>query len=362
MASFEYDFHGCHKLQLPKERYTGKGLTGLVNLGNKCFMNSILQCLVHSLKLSDYFLSGQFREEDPENLYRRREEYYVVMSYTTLVHSMFEQNQLLKPKSFVENISKFVRKYFSCQQQDSHECLMYIFDILHRALKYEIDVEIRGEVKNTRDALMKQSLEQWTGFFKDNYSFIVEQFGGMLMNEVSCVNCKKPEQRIFEPFTCLSVNLGKHDTTLDACLADFFKRDELVTTWTCEACDMAGCRKSCSAWSLPNYLVIHLKRFTNDGRKIRSFVEFPMDDLVLSSYVTSQKGDPNNYVYSLYAVNCHSGDVGGGHYWSHCKNLDGKWYTFNDGDVSKAPSSQVKAHIVTNDAYILFYYRKFIEV
>lgn len=355
--SYEYDLHHHHELSLERSKYKSKGLTGLTNLGNKCFMNSILQCLSNTLKLTDYFLSGKYKEDDPDQKNRRKNEYYIVLSYLNLVINAWDTNQVLKPKSFVENISKFVPKYFNLDQQDSHECLMYILEYLHKALSYEIEVDIMGKAKNDQDILMKQSLEQWSKFYTSNYSTIVDIFNGMFYNRIKCNNCLVQEN-IFEPFNCISLNIPQSGSSnLENCLNLYFNNDEHIDSWACEKCKGSGCTKSIKTWTLPNYLIIHLKRFTNSGDKIHTHIDFPVEDLNLTQYISKDKSDPNNYIYSLYAVNYHSGNSNSGHYWSACKNLDKDWYIYNDSDVSKLQTT----NLLSKDAYILFYYRKYIK-
>lgn len=354
---YSYDFHQHYELTLPKNKYVKKGLCGLVNLGNKCFMISILQCLFSSLKLTDYFLSHQFKQDDPNNLNPAKKEYYIVLSYINLLINVWESNQVLKPKSFTENMSIFVKKYFTLQQQDSHECLLYILDLLHKGLSYEIEVEINGNVKNNSDLLMKKSLESWKNFYENSFSYIIELFNGLTHNNIKCNSCDHYDD-VFEPYNCLSIDIPNQTESLDNCLISYFNDKEHIDQWKCEKCNNHGCSKNSKLWSIPNYLVIHLKRFTNDGNKKITHIDFPVDNLNLTPYISTDKNDPNNYIYSLYAVNYHSGSLNSGHYWSNCKNLDNNWYLFNDGNVSKIHND---TDLITKDAYVLFYHRKFIK-
>ena len=142
------------------------------------------------------------------------------MSYVNLINNVWLSNQLIKPKSFVENISKRVQKYYTLQQQDSHECLLYVLDVLHRGLAYEIDVEIKGDVKDPTDALMQKSLQTWKSFYEKEYSYIVETFNGLTYNEIKCSGCDCSED-VFEPFNCLSIDIPLDQSTV--------KLQEIVT-------------------------------------------------------------------------------------------------------------------------------------
>lgn len=352
-----YDYHTHHEIIKPKSIYTKKGLCGLINLGNKCFLNSIIQCLSNTVKLTDYLISYSHIKDNTDINIHSKKEHDFVNQFVILLENIWKSNKLIKPKSLIDSLSKLIPKYQGIQQQDSHECLVYMLDLLHKGISYEIDVEIQGEVKTKTDKLMKQHIETWKSFYENNYSFIIENFNGMYYNKITCQNCSNQEN-IFEPYNILSIDIPTNESvSVENCINNTLNKDELINTWTCDKCKKNGCKKNTSIWNLPNYLIIHLKRFKNNGQKNNQHISFTLNDINISNIIADDKQDPNNYIYSLYAINYHSGSLSSGHYWSCCKNLDSNWYLFNDGHVSKCHDT---SEFLSKDAYILFYYRKYI--
>jgi ubiquitin carboxyl-terminal hydrolase 8 len=366
---YNYDFHKNYDLSISKSDYQKKGLSGLMNLGAKCFASSIIQCLSNTLSLTDYFLSNKYKEDIP-NSSKKCPESLVLTNYSNLVTTMWSENQIIKPKSFMESISMFHKKYFSMTQQDSHEFLLYLLDLLHLSIKYEIEVDISGKVVTYKDQLMKESIETWKRFYENDYSFIVDTFNGTTISSIACNGCDN-KNAIFEPYNSFSLSLSNKNSSLYECLDDYFNNNEIIDNWKCDKCTGDGCTKNTKIWTIPNYVIIHLKRFKDQtGMALRSqslknnsLVDFPLTDLDLTKYISSDKNDTNNYIYDLYAINQHSGDLNSGHYWSSCKNLDNNWYQFNDADVSRHNLNEdyIKQKLVTNEAYILFYHRKMIK-
>ncbi|QRW27817.1 ubiquitin carboxyl-terminal hydrolase [Rhizoctonia solani] len=153
---------------------------------------------------------------------------------------------------------------------------------------------------------------------------------------------------------------GRCSIDLEDCLDEFTKEEQLgeEDLWYCPRCKRhQQATKRFELWSVPDILVVHLKRFSNARAmrdKIDALVEFPISGLDLSSRV-GESGQSDECVYDLFAVDEHMGGLGGGHYRAYAKNLsDGEWYHFDDSYVSKSSTEDS----VNANAYLLFYRRR----
>ena len=128
----------------------------------------------------------------------------------------------------------------------------------------------------------------------------------------------------------------KHGFSLGDCLDEFGKPETLSEsdTWYCPRCkEHRRATKKFELWKTPDVLVIHLKRFSSQGRfnnKLDVLVDFPLEGLDLTSRLATKSEDGKSPVYELFAVDNHYGGLGGGHYTAFAKNfIDKRWYEYN---------------------------------
>ena len=126
----------------------------------------------------------------------------------------------------------------------------------------------------------------------------------------------------------------KSGITLQECFAETSKGEILSeeNAWYCNRCkELRRASKTLEIWTLPDILVVHLKRFSaNRGfrDKIDVLVDFPIEGLDLSERVGLPEG--KEMIYDLFAVDNHYGGLGGGHYTAFAQNFfDKKWYEYN---------------------------------
>ncbi len=358
IEDYTYDYYKYYKLKFKKELYIKNGYSGIMNPGNKCFMTSILHCLISSLSLTDYFLSGDYKEDIQK---KSNEILEVGMNYNFLVKKVYDYNQLIQFIPLYKSLCKKYEKYNSSQQQDSHEFLMIFLQLLHNSFCYRIQFK-RNLEKEEQNPLIKLSTDTWESFFKNDYSIITKLFYGSTIRRLICNKCDKHDYT-FEPFNYIPVYIKENSKNLIDCLG--ILNDEIVT----KSCDNTNCKNKkhtikTHLWTLPNYLIFVIKRFDNNQHieKNNQIIDFPINNLDLSSLIHPQKhSEKVTYLYDLYAVNFHTGTMKNGHYFSIIKNvITNEWYTYNDGDIIKHPSFIIENSLKNKNAYILFYHRKFI--
>nr|XP_033780173.1 ubiquitin carboxyl-terminal hydrolase 11 isoform X1 [Geotrypetes seraphini] len=161
----------------------------------------------------------------------------------------------------------------------------------------------------------------------------------------------------------MSYMLKKNPVKLEKCI-DLFTTVETLeeeNPWYCPTCKKhQRATKKLDLWSLPEVLIIHLKRFSYtkfSREKLDTLVEFPVRDLDFSKYIIKPRTetDPTQYKYDLIAVSNHYGGLRDGHYTTFARNKDtGQWCYFDDSSVSAVSERQIESKA----AYVLFYQRQ----
>ena len=337
--------------------YEDKGLTGLCNLGNTCFLNSLMQILSHTYELSEFLNKETYKEK-----LNRKPDTLLLLEWDKLRKLMWSQNCVISPGAFVQTIQKVAKHkkkdiFTGWAQNDLPEFLLFLLEAFHISLMREVEMNIKGTIENKTDKLAKICYEMMKTMYRKEYSELLSIFYGIHVSKLQMPTNEVPISLTPEPFLMIDLPLHpKKQPNIYDCL-DLYCEKELLdgdnAVYNDKLQKKVDAEKSIIFWSLPSILIISLKRFTKIGRKDNTLVDFPLTDLKLSKYVKGYNRD--SYIYDLYGICNHSGNVLGGHYTSFVCTANGKWYHFNDTNVTLVDRVE---KIVSPASYCLFYRKK----
>ncbi|KAJ6796036.1 ubiquitin carboxyl-terminal hydrolase 22-like [Iris pallida] len=380
---------------------TPLGLRGMNNLGNTCFMSSVLQALLHTPPLRDYFLS------DLHNRFVCRQKGRKKRSANGSVNANAGGDPRLclsceldemysfvfsgdrtpySPAKFLYSWWQHASNLASYTQQDAHEFFISMLDGIHE--KVEED-QFRAQNESNGDCCIAHRI-----------------FSGILRSDVTCTICGFTSTT-YDPCVDISLDLdsvqnstkvapsksgaGNSDTvsmlssqsygisTLTGCLDRFTKPERLGSDekFFCQQCQVKQeSLKQMSIRKLPLVACFHIKRFEHSStrkmsRKIDRYLQFPffldMARYLSSAILRSRYGnriytfDSDDFdavsetasEFELFAVITHSGNLEAGHYITYLR-LNNQWYRCNDSWITHVTENMVRS----SQAYMLFYVKK----
>ncbi|BAT08510.1 Os09g0464400 [Oryza sativa Japonica Group] len=305
---------------------------GLVNLGNSCYANAVLQCLAFTRPLTAYLTEGLHSRncnlilsQNCVTYHGSKKEWCFMCEFEKLILEGRRGKSHLSPTGILSHLRDIGSSFGPGREEDAHEFLRYAIDTM-------------------QSASMKEAKKNGVYGLPEETTLI------------KCTMCQGSSEQC-ERILDLTVEIDGDINTLEEALHRFTSTEILDgdNRYNCSRCkSYERAKKKLTISEAPNILTIALKRYQSGNfGKINKAVRFT-EYLNLSNYMST--ADDISPVYQLYAVVVHHDVMNAafsGHYVCYVKDTQGKWHKMDDSQVK--PVSLEK--VLSKCAYMLFYAR-----
>lgn len=318
MESYKYDLPQA--FERTNAIRSACGYSGLRNLSNTCYLNSLFTQLFMNIGFRQFMLTARIDKPESQQL----------LSETQILFANLQDSsrRFIDPQSCVEQITTYDELPVDIHNQmDVDEFFNLLFD--------------RWEAQFTADSDKKA---------------LRSVYGGHLVQQVKSKECEHISERI-EPFSAIQCDI-KGKMSLEESLQAYVDGEimEGDNKYKCSTCDrhVDAVKRACLK-DLPDNLIFHLKRFEFNLRllqrsKINDYFPFP-NKIDMQPYTVEHLSDPSSSampdIFELVGVLVHSGTAETGHYYSFIRERPtncgtANWVEFNDDIVTSWDPSQME--------------------
>ncbi|TPX57957.1 hypothetical protein PhCBS80983_g03456 [Powellomyces hirtus] len=349
---------------------------GLINSGNMCFLNAILQPLLHCAPFYN-----AFKELSRQMIHNFKAKQSILASMIMFLDEFREDEPGKKlilpegddPDAFApEYVYTAIRALMHLdsakgRQEDAQEFLGFILDGLHEEM-----LQLQRKSQSPQPNGTASDSDSWVEVGRNNKTLetrstdmpsspISSIFGGRMRSVVRCSGRK--DSITLEPYDTLQLDLAPDSVhTIEDALANLTASEILEGFTTPSKGNKGNATKQTFVESLPPILILHLKRFVYDNakgaQKLHKHVDYGMELKINSEIMSPSVRQKAQQQYRLFAVVYHHGRLAaGGHYTCDVQRQTGEWIRMDDAAMAVVSPQDVLQEKKDRAAYMLFYCR-----